>query len=94
MEELYAKIRERIVIQKVARLSIVINAAQILLMVGIALAVLFGDSVVISSYYVKAIIVIAACVVAWGAAVDIREALMARRATNARGHVARGNGSA
>ena len=76
-----AKIRERIVIQKVARLSIVINAAQILLMVGIALAVLFGDSVVISSYYVKAIIVIAACVVAWGAAVDIREALMARRAT-------------
>lgn len=74
-----AKIRERIVIQKVARLSILINAAQILLVMGIALAVLLGDGVIMSSYYVKGIVVIAAGVVTWGAAVDIREALMARR---------------
>ena len=72
-------IREKIVIQKVARLSVVINAVQILLMLAIALAVILGDSVFISNYYLKAVLALAACVVSWGAAVDIREALITQK---------------
>ena len=72
-------IREKIVIQKVARLSVVINAVQILLMLAIALAVILGDSVFISNYYLKAVLALSACVVSWGAAVDIREALATQK---------------
>lgn len=73
--------RQKIVINKVARLSIIINAVQILLMLGIVIAISFGDSVIISSYYTKAVLVLASLVVSWGAAVDIREAIMTRRTT-------------
>ena len=52
--------RQKIVINKVARLSIIINAVQILLMLGIVIAISFGDSVVISSYYTKAVLLLAA----------------------------------
>lgn len=75
------KMRERLVVQKVARWSIIINALQIMLMLGIAVIVIMGDVKLVSSYYVKAALVLAACVVSWGAAVDIREAVMTQKTT-------------
>lgn len=54
------KMRERLVVKKVARWSVIINAVQILLMLGIAITVMLGDGVVISNYYVRAVLVIAA----------------------------------
>ena len=75
------KMRERLVVKKVARWSVIINAVQILLMLGIAITVMLGDGVVISNYYVRAVLVIAAGVVSWGAFVDIREALMTQKTT-------------
>ena len=65
------KMRERLVVKKVARWSVIINAVQILLMLGIAITVMLGDGVVISNYYVRAVLVIAAGLVSWGAFVDI-----------------------
>ena len=75
------KMRERLVVKKVARWSVIINAVQILLMLGIAITVMLGDGVVISNYYVRAVLVIAAGLVSWGAFVDIREALMTQKTT-------------
>lgn len=75
------KMRERLVVKKVASWSIIINAVQILLMLGIAITVMLGDGVVISNYYVRAVLVIAAGLVSWGAFVDIREALMTQKTT-------------
>ena len=75
------KMRERLVVKKVAHWSVIINAVQILLMLGIAITVMLGDGVVISNYYVRAVLVIAAGVVSWGAFVDIREALMTQKTT-------------
>ena len=49
------KMRERLVVKKVARWSVIINAVQILLMLGIAITVMLGDGVVISNYYVRAV---------------------------------------
>ena len=40
------KMRERLVVKKVARWSVIINAVQILLMLGIAITVMLGDGVV------------------------------------------------
>ena len=75
------KMRERLVVKKVARWSVIINAVQILLMLGIAITVMLGDGVVTSNYYVRAVLVIAAGLVSWGAFVDIREALMTQKTT-------------
>lgn len=50
-------------------------------MLGIAITVMLGDGVVISNYYVRAVLVIAAGLVSWGAFVDIREALMTQKTT-------------
>ena len=75
------KMRERLVVKKVAHWSVIINAVQILLMLGIAITVMLGDGVVISNYSVRAVLVIAAGVVSWGAFVDIREALMTQKTT-------------
>ena len=73
------QIRLRPIVQKVAHWSIFINAVQMLLMLGIALTVMQGGGMVISSHYIKVVLVLAACVVMWGAALDIREALTAQK---------------
>ena len=57
------KMRERLVVKKVARWSVIINAVQILLMLGIAIPVMLGDGVVIK---VRAVLVIAAGLMSWG----------------------------
>ncbi len=74
------QIRLRPIVQKVAHWSIFINAIQMLLMLGIALTVMLGGGMVVNSHYIKAVLVLAACVVTWGAVLDIREALAAQKA--------------
>ena len=69
-------------IRKLSVLSIVINSVQILLMLIIVLAVIFGEQFHLSAYSMRALTVFAALVVSWGAIVDIRDAVSARHTQN------------
>lgn len=72
--------RERNVdVRKVSIFAVVINGLQVFLTLGIVAYVLISPSTVDESAMVKYIIAVAAAVVAWGAVVDIREALSTRK---------------
>ena len=72
--------RERNVdVRKVSIFAVVINGLQVFLTLGIVAYVLISPSTVDESAMVRYILAVAAAVVAWGAVVDIREALSTRK---------------
>ncbi|MDR0896876.1 MAG: hypothetical protein LBN04_03365, partial [Oscillospiraceae bacterium] len=71
--------KKRVDIDKASIYSIVINAVQIVAVVGMALLVLLTDLAARSLLFVEFIICLAAALVSWGAVVDITQALSARR---------------
>ena len=72
--------RERNVdVRKVSIFAVVINGLQVLLTLGIVAYVLISPSTVDESAMVRYVLAVAAAVVAWGAVVDIREALSTRK---------------
>ncbi|MDR0897986.1 MAG: Spo0B domain-containing protein [Oscillospiraceae bacterium] len=71
--------KKRVDIDKASIYSIVINAVQIVAVVGMALLVVLTDLAARSLLFVEFIICLAAALVSWGAVVDITQALSARR---------------
>ncbi len=66
--------RERIDIQKMANIAIIVNAVQIAAVLVLAVLIVTNDIALFSLGWVRTIVVVAAVLVCWGAAVDIREA--------------------
>lgn len=73
------RIRDKIIVPKVVRLAIIINGIELILALAIMFVVLLGGEKAVSHNYMRAVLALAALVVAWGAVVDIREAIMTRR---------------
>ncbi len=66
--------RERIDIQKMANIAIIVNAVQIAAVLVLAVLIVTHDVSLLSLAWVRTIVAVAAVLVCWGAAVDIREA--------------------
>ena len=71
--------RSALSVRKTANYAVITNALQVALMLAIALYVLLAPSLRLNDTAVRAAVVVAALIVAVGAALDIRDALLARR---------------
>ena len=70
---------KRFNLKKAALFAIIINALQIICALGILLHALFSDSFHIPEQAEIALVAVAAVIVIWGAAVDIRDAYISRQ---------------
>ena len=76
------RIRDKIDIDKVARIAVIVNALEIAFVLAILGVALFGGRLGLNGAYLYAVICISAGFVIWGAVLDIREALQMRRVTS------------
>ena len=74
------KSRHELNFRKLTRYAIVINACQIVAALAVALYAAFADSFDLTGRVERILIYVTALVVAWGAALDIRDAYSARNA--------------
>lgn len=73
------KLRERINVQKMTRFAVVLNTLQILAMGGVFIYVLLHDVAFLSRGAELVLLGFCLLIVIWGAAIDIRDALVARK---------------
>lgn len=73
------RITRNVDVKKAAIFAIVINGMQVLLTLGVALYIFLFPHMTANTVLVRFMVVVAALVVAWGAMVDIREALSTRK---------------
>ncbi len=72
-------LRERLNIDKISRYAVIVNAAQAVFAVGLALYALLGEAFNLSGSAERFLICVVAAVVVWGAFLDIRDAGNARK---------------
>ena len=73
------KLRERINVQKMTRFAVALNTLQILAMGGVFIYVLLHDVAFLSRGAELVLLGFCLLIVIWGAAIDIRDALVARK---------------
>ena len=71
--------RERINLDKAAKMAVLVNAAQISISLGITAYALFGSGFHLTGAAERLLVMLMAVIVTWGAAIDINEAFNARK---------------
>ena len=71
--------RERINLDKAAKMAVLVNAAQISIALGITAYALFGSGFHLTGAAERLLVMLMAVIVTWGAAIDINEAFNARK---------------